>query len=74
MMLHRLQETSDSIKKESPNANLRLLVIDLFSAESVRKAAAEVNAYTEPIHVSLAYNPAHFNYLLHVLVIAPVRF
>ena len=39
------------IKNEMPSANLRLLALKLDSLADVRKAAAEVNAYTEPIHV-----------------------
>lgn len=52
---YRLQVTSDSIKKETPKAKLRILVLDLASLESVRKAAAEVNEYKEPIHVCRSY-------------------
>ena len=50
---HRLDLTVQNIKAETPSANLRTLVIDLASLDSVRKAAAEVNAYSEPIHVRL---------------------
>jgi len=47
----RLKLSEDSIKQELPSANIRRLVLDLSSIEAVRKAAAEVNAYSEPIHV-----------------------
>jgi NAD(P)-dependent dehydrogenase (short-subunit alcohol dehydrogenase family) len=46
-----LDDTMQKIKAETPSANLRSLVIDLASLESVRHAAAEVNAYSEPIDV-----------------------
>ncbi|KAG2175313.1 hypothetical protein INT44_007801 [Umbelopsis vinacea] len=46
-----LDEAIKKIKGETPSANLRSLVIDLASLESVRHAAAEVNAYSEPIDV-----------------------
>ncbi|KAG2178831.1 hypothetical protein INT43_001677 [Umbelopsis isabellina] len=46
-----LDETAEKIKAETPNANLRSLVLDLASLESVRQAAKEVNAYSEPIDV-----------------------
>ncbi|KAJ6453149.1 NAD-P-binding protein [Mycena sanguinolenta] len=45
----RLSE--EAIKKETPGANIRPLVLDLSSLAAVRKAAAEVNAYPEPLHV-----------------------
>ncbi|KAJ6453168.1 NAD-P-binding protein [Mycena sanguinolenta] len=53
----RLQLSEDAIKKDVPSANIRQLVLDLTSSTSVRKAAAEVNAYTEPLHV-LVHNAA----------------
>ncbi|KAG2177062.1 hypothetical protein INT43_007718 [Umbelopsis isabellina] len=46
-----LDDTVQKIKEESPEANLRTLIIDLASLESVKKAAAEVNQYSEPIDV-----------------------
>ncbi|ORX64168.1 NAD(P)-binding protein [Basidiobolus meristosporus CBS 931.73] len=46
-----LDETIGKIKQETPSANLRSLVIDLASLDSVRDAAKEVNEYTEPIDV-----------------------
>lgn len=46
-----LDDTVKKIKEESPKANLRTLIIDLASLESVKKASAEVNQYTEPIDV-----------------------
>ncbi|KAI8576450.1 hypothetical protein K450DRAFT_256819, partial [Umbelopsis ramanniana AG] len=46
-----LDDTIEKIKAETPSANLRSLIIDLASLESVRHAAAEVNAYSEPIDV-----------------------
>jgi NAD(P)-dependent dehydrogenase (short-subunit alcohol dehydrogenase family) len=46
-----LDETTQKIKAESPNANLRSLILDLSSLESVRQAAQEVNQYPETIDV-----------------------
>ncbi|KAI8576445.1 hypothetical protein K450DRAFT_256779 [Umbelopsis ramanniana AG] len=46
-----LDDAIEKIKAETPSANLRSLLIDLASLESVRHAAAEVNAYSEPIDV-----------------------
>ncbi|KAJ6584400.1 hypothetical protein B0H19DRAFT_1249375 [Mycena capillaripes] len=53
----RLKIAEDTIKKQVPSANLRPLVFDLSSLAAVRKAAAEVNAYPEPLHV-LIHNAA----------------
>ncbi|KAJ7670727.1 NAD-P-binding protein [Mycena polygramma] len=53
----RLRLTEKAIKKETPAANIRQLVVDLSSLAWVRRAAAEVNAYAEPIHV-LIHNAA----------------
>ncbi|KAJ7505914.1 NAD-P-binding protein [Mycena galericulata] len=47
----RLQLVEDAIKKDVPNANIRKLALDLSSLAAVRTAAAEVNAYPEPLHV-----------------------
>ncbi|KAJ6584393.1 hypothetical protein B0H19DRAFT_1058821 [Mycena capillaripes] len=47
----RLQLAADTIRQELPSANLRLLILDLSSLAVVRKAAEEVNAYPEPLHV-----------------------
>ncbi|KAJ7662277.1 hypothetical protein B0H17DRAFT_1144451 [Mycena rosella] len=47
----RLQLAEDAIKKEVPAANIRKLILDLSSLAAVRVAAAEVNAYPEPLHV-----------------------
>jgi NAD(P)-dependent dehydrogenase (short-subunit alcohol dehydrogenase family) len=46
-----LDDTIQKIKAETPSANLRSLIVDLASLESVRHAAAEVNAYPEAIDV-----------------------
>ncbi|KAJ7046457.1 hypothetical protein C8F04DRAFT_1064345 [Mycena alexandri] len=53
----RLALSEEAIKKEIPEANIRSLILDLSSLAAVRKAAAEVNAYTEPLHV-LIHNAA----------------
>ncbi|KAJ6549049.1 hypothetical protein DFH09DRAFT_1087119 [Mycena vulgaris] len=47
----RLKLSEDAIKKEVPSANVRRLTLDLSSLAAVRTAAAEVNAYPEPLHV-----------------------
>ncbi|KAJ6554964.1 hypothetical protein DFH09DRAFT_1365927 [Mycena vulgaris] len=49
--LERLKLSEEAIKKDVPSASIRPLVLDLSSLAAVRKAAAEVNAYPEPIHV-----------------------
>ncbi|KAJ6554936.1 NAD-P-binding protein [Mycena vulgaris] len=53
----RLKLTEETIKQEVPSANLRPLMLDLSSLAAVRKAAGEVNAYPEPLHV-LIHNAA----------------
>ncbi|KAJ6453176.1 hypothetical protein C8R45DRAFT_636818 [Mycena sanguinolenta] len=53
----RLKLSEEAIKKETPSANIRQLILDLSSLTAVRKAAAEVNAYPEPLHV-LIHNAA----------------
>ncbi|KAJ6474448.1 NAD-P-binding protein [Mycena vitilis] len=53
----RLKLSKEAIAKETPNANIRPLILDLGSFAAIRKAAAEVNAYSEPIHV-LIHNAA----------------
>ncbi|KAF7318994.1 Short-chain dehydrogenase/reductase family protein [Mycena chlorophos] len=47
----RLGLSAAAILKAVPTANIRTLVLDLASLGSVRKAAAEINAYAEPLHV-----------------------
>ncbi|KAJ7046448.1 hypothetical protein C8F04DRAFT_345328 [Mycena alexandri] len=47
----RLKLSEEAIKKEFPGANVRPLLVDLSSFASVRKAAAEVNSWSEPLHV-----------------------
>lgn len=54
-MVRRLEDTAKDIRASFPNANLRELLVDLGSFKSVRKAAAEVNSYKEPIHVGDIY-------------------
>ncbi|KAJ7142298.1 hypothetical protein C8R44DRAFT_865649 [Mycena epipterygia] len=58
--LERLKLSEEAIKKEIPSANIRKLVLDLSSLAAVRKAAAEVNAYPEPIHVLINNAAASF--------------
>ncbi|ANB14388.1 Env9p [Sugiyamaella lignohabitans] len=47
----KLDETIENIQKQTPNAIVRGLILDLSSFKSVRKAAEEVNAYAEDIDV-----------------------
>ncbi|CAK5278662.1 unnamed protein product [Mycena citricolor] len=47
----RLKLAEAAIKEEVPHAKIRTLILDLSSFAAVRTAAAEVNAYEEPIHV-----------------------
>ncbi|KAJ7084511.1 hypothetical protein B0H15DRAFT_1023691 [Mycena belliarum] len=47
----RLKLSEEAIMREMPSANIRRLTLDLSSFAAVRKAAAEVNAYPEPLHV-----------------------
>ncbi|KAJ7652613.1 hypothetical protein B0H17DRAFT_1214927 [Mycena rosella] len=49
----RLKLTKDAIMRDIPSANVRALVLDLSSLAAVRKAAAEVNTYPEPLHFKL---------------------
>ncbi|KAJ7142259.1 hypothetical protein C8R44DRAFT_725634 [Mycena epipterygia] len=58
--LERLRLSEKAIKKDVPSANIRTLVLDLTSLAAVRKAAVEVNAYPEPLHV-LIHNAAGGN-------------
>ncbi|KAJ7675913.1 hypothetical protein DFH06DRAFT_977555 [Mycena polygramma] len=53
----RLKLAEKAIKKDVPTANIRPLILDLSSLTTVRKAAAEVNTYTEPVHI-LIHNAA----------------
>ncbi|KAJ7511952.1 hypothetical protein B0H11DRAFT_2214825 [Mycena galericulata] len=53
----RLKLSEEAIKTEFPDAHVRRLVLDLGSLGGVRKAAAEVNSYAEPLHV-LIHNAA----------------
>ncbi|KAJ7182477.1 hypothetical protein C8R43DRAFT_1116119 [Mycena crocata] len=55
----RLRLSEEAIKKDVPMANIRRLNLDLTSLADVRKAAAEVNAYPEALHV-LINNAAAF--------------
>ncbi|KAJ7626601.1 NAD-P-binding protein [Mycena polygramma] len=47
----RLKLAEDAIRSEVPSANIRPLILDLSSMAGVRKAAAEVQLYPEPLHV-----------------------
>ncbi|KAJ7184871.1 hypothetical protein C8R46DRAFT_1343859 [Mycena filopes] len=53
----RLQLSEEALKREVPSGNIRPLVLDLSSLAAVRKAAAEVNSWSEPLHV-LIHNAA----------------
>ncbi|CAK5267264.1 unnamed protein product [Mycena citricolor] len=47
----RLGLTQAELQRGDPRAQIRPLVLDLASLKDVRRAAAEVNSYAEPIHV-----------------------
>ncbi|KAJ7752573.1 hypothetical protein B0H16DRAFT_1723507 [Mycena metata] len=47
----RLKLAENALKEAVPTATIRRLILNLASLSAVRKAAAEVNAYPEPIHV-----------------------
>ncbi|KAJ6536844.1 histidine phosphatase superfamily [Mycena capillaripes] len=53
----RLKLSEEALKKDVPGANIRRLILDLGSLAAIRKSAAEVNAYPEPLHV-LIHNAA----------------
>ncbi|KAJ7104357.1 hypothetical protein B0H15DRAFT_960562 [Mycena belliarum] len=53
----RLKLSEETIRKDVPFANIRGLILDLSSLSAVRKAAAEVIALDEPLHV-LIHNAA----------------
>ncbi|KAG2177098.1 hypothetical protein INT43_007754 [Umbelopsis isabellina] len=46
-----LDDTVQNIKKEMPDAHIRTLVLDLGSFKSIRRAAEEVNHYSENVDV-----------------------
>ncbi|KAF7364715.1 Short-chain dehydrogenase/reductase family protein [Mycena venus] len=48
----RLRLSEEAITKDVPSANIRQLILDLSSLAAVRKAAKEVNTYSEPLHPS----------------------
>jgi NAD(P)-dependent dehydrogenase (short-subunit alcohol dehydrogenase family) len=54
-----LKLSEEAIEKEVPSANIRRLIFDLSSLAAVRKAAAEVNAYAEPLHVGLGLSAGY---------------
>ncbi|KAJ7779706.1 hypothetical protein B0H16DRAFT_1829966, partial [Mycena metata] len=54
----RLKRSQEAIEKDFPTANIRPLTLDLRSLTSVRKAAAEVSAYPEPLHVGVLIHNA----------------
>lgn len=58
--LSRNDEGKARILAENPSAQVRTLVLDLASFASIRKAAAEVIAYQEPIHVSIHHLSRRF--------------
>lgn len=47
----KCEETANAIRSESPGTLTRVLELDLGSLAQVRKAAAKVNSYPEPIGV-----------------------
>ncbi|KAJ6551859.1 hypothetical protein B0H19DRAFT_1264487 [Mycena capillaripes] len=65
--VERLQLSADAIRKEVPTANVRTVVLDLSSLAAVRKAAEEINTYSEPLHV-LIHNAAHTSLVYSITV------
>jgi hypothetical protein len=55
LKIYRLKLAEAALKQEVPSANVRPFIVDLSSFAVVRKAAAEVNAYPEPLHVCQIY-------------------
>ncbi|KAJ7891044.1 hypothetical protein B0H13DRAFT_1887374 [Mycena leptocephala] len=55
--IERLKLSEAAIREDVPSANIRPLTLDLSSLAAIRKAAEEVNAYSEPLHV-LIHNAA----------------
>ncbi|KAJ6477161.1 hypothetical protein C8R47DRAFT_1220092 [Mycena vitilis] len=55
-----LKIAEDALKQELPTADIRPLTVDLSSLASIRKAAAEVNTYPEPLHVLISNAAANF--------------
>ncbi|KAJ7687753.1 hypothetical protein B0H17DRAFT_1069618 [Mycena rosella] len=47
----RLKRVEEALEQEVPLAGVRPLILNLSSLAAVRKAADEVNAYPEPLHV-----------------------
>ncbi|KAJ7069274.1 NAD-P-binding protein [Mycena amicta] len=63
----RLQLSAEAIRKETPTANVRTLLLDLSSLAAVRKAAEEINTYPEPLHV-LINNAANTDGIFSITV------
>lgn len=62
----RLDKSVAAIRTENPNANLRKLILDLASFESIRRAAAEVINYGETIHVRATLDLATLSLLMEL--------
>lgn len=56
--ISKLQDAEDTIKKSSPQAYVRQLVLDLGSFATVRKAAVEVNGWTDVPAIDVVINNA----------------
>ncbi|KAF4415512.1 oxidoreductase [Fusarium acutatum] len=54
----KLQEMSDAITKTNPSVKVRSLVVDLGSLASVRKAAEEVNSWSDVSSIDVVVNNA----------------
>jgi short-subunit dehydrogenase len=63
--LEKLQKTQQTIQEAAPTVETRLLVLDLASQKQVRKAAEEVNSYSEPINVVI--NSGMYSTPLHLV-------
>ncbi|KAJ7488088.1 NAD-P-binding protein [Mycena latifolia] len=57
----RLRLSEEAIKKDVPHANIHRLILDLSSFANIRKAAEQVNANPEPLHVLINNAAASLN-------------
>ncbi|KAF7312992.1 Short-chain dehydrogenase/reductase family protein [Mycena kentingensis (nom. inval.)] len=68
----RLSIAEEAITREFPAANVRKLLLDLSCFADIRRAAAEINQYPEPLHVRLdpllVTTQAHAEVLLQVII------
>ena len=51
-----IDTTFAAIKKDTPDAPLRSIILDLLSLDDIRRAAKEINSYSETIDVRLDFS------------------